>query len=949
MIYILEMHVARHLAKTCAAALRSSPRITHVVQGVGLHVTGCPARVSAVTGTTGVAGTVGLQHIHLLSTQKQQATATPGGVESAVLVSRTTGFGATPTGSQARFSRRDAFQSGLLFRRNTTTSAAQVGSPYATQPDPTAYARSGVSVPASNDSTFVLDLQFLQNIKNAEIEATKDPENSAAVARYFELLFQQFPLTLVNAYESWPVPPPKSTEPLYLRAKTIAQASAEAFIARMENQPAPNLNPHDMHPNFINVYGIPVPVELVPSYPPSPTLAALQHHQPSLVMPDGTAFYVVQPPSAGTAAANAAAESIKKQTQEAQDGSTPTADDEVSTTTASQSTEASRIQPKSHVPPYVMFVVHPPNRLIPGQLPPIGHPASFQGVPPQASPGQSAADLEANQYQQPQQPQQPQLDQPHQQQQAAPQFAQQYAYPYQYPYPYPPYIPYSQPNANANNGEPLKVTVVTSTGERIGRFVMNLLFLGATIGLLVWFSEKRGAGGIINTEGHSEFNPEMITETLDDVKGCDEARDEARELVDYLRDPAKYRRLGGEAPKGILMSGPPGTGKTLLARAIAGEAEVPFYYATGSSFEEVFVGVGSRRIRNLFQQARATAPCIIFIDEIDALGRERKNSLTETSRATLNALLAEMDGFEKTSGIVVIAATNFPESLDAALRRPGRFDRNVHVDLPDMKGRKDILDLYVSKIAAGPDIDTKRLAKSTSGASGAMLKTIVNTAALRAAQLNKPYVTQDDLEFAQDKIIMGAAKTSTLIPEKTKRLTAYHEGGHALLALKTPGAMPIYKATILPRGSALGYVAQVPDEDVHSQTLTELLARMDVAMGGRAAEEFISGKENVTTGASSDFHQVTRIARKFVTEFGMSDVVGKLYIENPEKLSEEMQRKIDLEVKRVVDESYQRALNCLKQHEADLHKIANGLLKYETLTLEEIQKILRGEELERDS
>jgi ATP-dependent metalloprotease len=433
-----------------------------------------------------------------------------------------------------------------------------------------------------------------------------------------------------------------------------------------------------------------------------------------------------------------------------------------------------------------------------------------------------------------------------------------------------------------------------------------------------------------------------------DVKGAQEAKEELEEIVQFLRDPARFTRLGGNLPKGVLLTGPPGTGKTLLARAIAGEAGVPFFYSSGSEFEEMYVGVGARRVRDLFESAKRKAPCIIFIDEIDAVGGTRKIKEQQAMKMTLNQLLVEMDGFDQNRGIIVIGATNYPDVLDNALIRPGRFDRHVTVALPDVAGRKEILDFYAGKIPLGDDVDLDVLARATPGMSGAELNNLVNEAALRASMKNADVVDMDSFEYAKDKILMGAERKSALITPESAKLTAYHEGGHALVALNTPGAHPVYKATIMPRGQALGMVSQLPEGDQTSITRKQLLARLDVCMGGRVAEEMTFGLDEITGGASSDIQQATNLARVMVTKYGMSDEVGLVFHDlRGNDTSATTRKVIDEEVKKLCDASYQRAKSILTTRKGDLEKLAQALLEYETLTGAEIKRILQGEKLER--
>ena len=488
--------------------------------------------------------------------------------------------------------------------------------------------------------------------------------------------------------------------------------------------------------------------------------------------------------------------------------------------------------------------------------------------------------------------------------------------------------------------------------------------------IAVWiFFMRQMQGGGGKAMGFGKSKAKLLTERhgrvmFDDVAGIDEAKDDLTEIVDFLRDPAKFQRLGGRIPKGVLLVGPPGTGKTLLARAIAGEANVPFFTISGSDFVEMFVGVGASRVRDMFEQAKKNAPCIIFIDEIDAVGRHRGAGLgggNDEREQTLNQLLVEMDGFEPNEGIILIAATNRPDVLDPALLRPGRFDRQVVVPNPDVVGREKILKVHMKKVPLAPDVDARTIARGTPGFSGADLANLVNEAALMAARRGKRLVTMAEFEDAKDKVMMGAERRSMVMSEEEKRLTAYHEGGHALVALHMPASDPIHKATIIPRGRALGMVMRLPERDQVSVTRAKLKADLAVAMGGRLAEEIIFGHEKVTSGASSDISMATKMAKAMVTRWGMSDKLGPLaYAENEEEvflghsvarqqnMSEETQRVIDAEVRRIVDEGYETARKVLTDHIDDLHTIAKGLLEYETLSGEEIQNLLKGEPPVRD-
>ncbi|GMP70502.1 hypothetical protein CsSME_00029326 [Camellia sinensis var. sinensis] len=438
-------------------------------------------------------------------------------------------------------------------------------------------------------------------------------------------------------------------------------------------------------------------------------------------------------------------------------------------------------------------------------------------------------------------------------------------------------------------------------------------------------------------ELNKEIMPEKNVKTFKDVKGCDDAKQELEEVVEYLKNPTKFTRLGGKLPKGILLTGAPGTGKTLLAKAIAGEAGVPFFYRAGSEFEEMFVGVGARRVRSLFQAAKKKAPCIIFIDEIDAVGSTRKQWEGHTKK-TLHQLLVEMDGFEQNEGIILMAATNLPDILDPALTRPGRFDRHIVVPNPDVRGRQEILELYLQDKPLADNVDVKAIARGTPGFNGADLANLVNIAAIKAAVEGAEKLTAAELEFAKDRIIMGTERKTMFISEESKKLTAYHESGHALVALNTDGAHPIHKATIMPRGSALGMVTQLPSSDETSISKKQLLARLDVCMGGRAAEELIFGQDYITTGASSDLQTATELAQYMVSACGMSDTIGPVHIK--ERPGSEMQSRIDAEVVKLLREAYDRVKALLKKHEKALHALANALLEYETVSAEEIKRIL---------
>ncbi len=487
------------------------------------------------------------------------------------------------------------------------------------------------------------------------------------------------------------------------------------------------------------------------------------------------------------------------------------------------------------------------------------------------------------------------------------------------------------------------------------------------IGVWIFFMRQMQSGGG-KAMGFGKSKARLLTErqgrvTFEDVAGIDEAKVELEEIVEFLRDPQKFQRLGGKIPKGCLLVGPPGTGKTLLARAIAGEANVPFFTISGSDFVEMFVGVGASRVRDMFEQGKKNAPCIIFIDEIDAVGRHRGAGLgggNDEREQTLNQLLVEMDGFEANEGVILIAATNRPDVLDPALLRPGRFDRQVVVPNPDINGREKILKVHMRKVPLAPDVDAKVVARGTPGFSGADLANLVNEAALLAARKNRRVVTMADFEEAKDKVLMGAERRSMVMTDDEKKLTAYHEAGHALVGLFSPKHDPLHKVTIIPRGRALGVTMSLPERDQYTASKVELESKLAMTFGGRVAEELIFGEENVTTGAANDIRQATNLARRMVTEWGMSDKLGRLrYSENEEEVflgHSVTQRKnvadatakvIDDEVRRLVDEAESKARHILTEHLADLHKVSGALLEYETLSGDEVKALLRGEEINR--
>jgi len=505
-----------------------------------------------------------------------------------------------------------------------------------------------------------------------------------------------------------------------------------------------------------------------------------------------------------------------------------------------------------------------------------------------------------------------------------------------------------------------------------GRSFLMELFLGAfpvllLIGLWIYFMRQMQGGGA-GGRGAMSFGKskaklmqgeDQVNVKFTDVAGADEAKEEVQELVEFLSDPGKFQRLGGQIPRGILMVGPPGTGKTLLAKAIAGEAKVPFFSISGSDFVEMFVGVGASRVRDMFEQAKKSAPCIIFIDEIDAVGRQRGAGLGgghDEREQTLNQLLVEMDGFEGGEGVIVIAATNRPDVLDPALLRPGRFDRQVVVPLPDLRGREHILKVHMRKLPLADDVEARVIARGTPGFSGADLANLVNEAALFAARSNRKHVTMENFERAKDKIMMGAERRSMVMSEEDKKLTAYHESGHAIVGRLMPGHDPVYKVTIIPRGRALGVTMFLPEDDRYSYSKQYLDSQLASLFGGRVAEELIFGAEKVTTGASNDIERATSIAKNMVTKWGLSESMGPLtYSEDEDEVflgrsvtqhkqvSDETARKIDQEVRRIIDHAYDTAKRLLKDHDRELHLMAEALIKYETIDGHQIDQIMAGE------
>jgi cell division protease FtsH len=493
-----------------------------------------------------------------------------------------------------------------------------------------------------------------------------------------------------------------------------------------------------------------------------------------------------------------------------------------------------------------------------------------------------------------------------------------------------------------------------------------LLFLGIAFFVLRQMQKGGGANGAM---GFGKSRAKMLTQkegkvTFADVAGIDEAREELEEIVEFLKDPTRFARLGGKIPKGALLVGSPGTGKTLLARAIAGEAGVPFFTISGSDFVEMFVGVGASRVRDMFEQAKKSAPCIVFIDEIDAVGRHRGAGLgngNDEREQTLNQLLVEMDGFDANEGIIIVAATNRPDVLDPALLRPGRFDRRVTVPLPDIEGRVKILEVHMKKVPLAPDVDARVIARGCPGMAGADLANLVNEAALMAARRGKRLVSMEQFELAKDRVIMGTEWKSLVMTDDEKRMTAYHEAGHALVRAHEPASDPIHKATIIPRGGALGMVVSMPERDNYSYHRDKMFADLATVMGGRVAEEVIFGYDKVSSGASGDIKQATKLARAMVTQWGMSDAIGPLELEEKQgetflgysqtqrhNMSNETALLIDKEIKRLVEDGLARAREVIKEHLDQLHAIAGALLEHETITGDEIKRIVAGEEIRRD-
>ncbi len=527
--------------------------------------------------------------------------------------------------------------------------------------------------------------------------------------------------------------------------------------------------------------------------------------------------------------------------------------------------------------------------------------------------------------------------------------------------------------------DPTLVSKLTASGVNVSakpegdsmnplvRALLNWAPMLLILGVWIFFMRQMQSGGG-RAMGFGKSRARLLTEkqgrvTFDDVAGIDEAKGELQEIVEFLRDPQKFQRLGGKIPKGCLLVGPPGTGKTLLARAIAGEANVPFFTISGSDFVEMFVGVGASRVRDMFEQGKKNAPCIIFIDEIDAVGRHRGAGLgggNDEREQTLNQMLVEMDGFESNEGVILIAATNRPDVLDPALLRPGRFDRQVVVPNPDVMGREKILKVHMRKVPLASDVDAKTIARGTPGFSGADLANLVNEAALLAARIGKRVVAMAEFEHAKDKVMMGAERRSLVMSDAEKTMTAYHEGGHAICSITLPECDPVHKATIIPRGRALGMVMSLPEGDRYSMSKLKLLQQLIMAMGGRAAEELVFGPDKVSNGASGDIKMATDTTRRMVTEWGMSEKLGMVsYVDSGQEVflghsmggaknvSEATSREIDDEVRRIIDHAYAEAKRILTERREDLEALAKGLLEYETLSGDEIQMVLRGEKIIR--
>lgn len=530
------------------------------------------------------------------------------------------------------------------------------------------------------------------------------------------------------------------------------------------------------------------------------------------------------------------------------------------------------------------------------------------------------------------------------------------------------YVPPSTNLTDLLKDKAVRVTAQPEDGPGLVGILINYFPMLLMIGAYIFIMRQMQAGNG-KAMGFGKSRARMLTEktgriTFEDVAGVEEAKQELQEVVEFLREPQKFQKLGGKIPKGVLLVGPPGTGKTLIARAVAGEANVPFFTISGSDFVEMFVGVGAARVRDMFEQGKKNAPCIIFIDEIDALGRKRGAGVgggNDEREQTLNQLLVEMDGFEANEGVILIAATNRPDVLDPALLRPGRFDRQVVVPNPDITGREKILRVHMRKIPLAGNVDARTIARGTPGFSGADLANLVNEAALLAARKNLTAIGMAELEAAKDKVMMGAERRSMVMSEKEKKLTAYHEVGHALVGLNMPEHDPLHKITIIPRGRALGVTMSLPEADRHSMSRLQLKSQLASLFGGRVAEEIIFGKDHVTTGASNDIERATDLSRRMITEFGMNETLGTVrYNANEEEVflghsvarqqhvSEETARRIDEEVRKLIDWAESKAREILTRHLEDLHRISKALLEYETLSGDEVRALMRGESVKRD-
>ena len=530
------------------------------------------------------------------------------------------------------------------------------------------------------------------------------------------------------------------------------------------------------------------------------------------------------------------------------------------------------------------------------------------------------------------------------------------------------YAPYSPTTVDTllENNVKIEARPQDTSGETFWSIIISWFPMLLLVGVWIFFMRQASAGNnkaLSFGKSRARLIENNKKVTFADVAGADESKQELEEIIDFLKDPIKFQRLGGKIPKGVLLVGPPGTGKTLLAKAVAGEANVPFFSISGSDFVEMFVGVGASRVRDMFEQAKKNAPCILFIDEIDAVGRHRGAGLgggNDEREQTLNQLLVEMDGFEPNENVILIAATNRPDVLDPALLRPGRFDRQVVVTNPDIKGREEILKVHARKVPLAKDVDLSVIARGTPGFSGADLANLVNEAALLAARYNKRKVTASDFDNAKDKVLMGTERKSMAMDEEEKKLTAYHEAGHAICSLHVSETDPIHKATIIPRGRALGMVQQLPEKDHYSYTRAKMLSRLIICMGGRASEELKFGYDKVTSGASADISAATNLARSMVTEWGMSDLLGPvLYAENSNEvflgrtvtqnknMSEETARLVDAEIKRLLTDAHEQAVEILKKYDKELEALAQALIEYETLSGDEIKDIIAGKTLNR--